>query len=114
MVGISHGRALYSIEFQYADETSLVFGTPHPRGTETDIPLDADAGEMVTGFVVKAGDWIDAIKVITNKKRSAWLGSLGRSREYVMTPPQGYQIIGVFGRVGRCCDGFGVVYSSTV
>lgn len=114
MIGISHARALYSIEFQYADNTSLVFGTPHPRTKGTDIPIDADGGEMVNGFVVRAGEWIDAIKVVTNKKQSAWLGNLGRSPKYVMTPPQGYQIIGVYGRVGRCCDGFGVVYSSMV
>jgi Jacalin-like lectin domain len=103
---------LYSIEFQYADNTSMIFGTPHPRSMVTDISIDADAGEMVTGFVVRAGEWIDAIKVLTNKKESAWLGSIGNTKTFQLKPPQGYEIIGICGQVGVCCDAFGVVYTS--
>jgi Jacalin-like lectin domain len=113
MVGISHARALYAIEFHYADGTTLVFGAPHPRSRGTDIPIDTDGGELIRGFSVRAGEWIDAIKVITNKKESTWLGHIGNTRTFQLTPPQGYEIIGIYGRMGRCCDGFGVLYRSS-
>ena len=74
--------------------------------------LDADAGEKITGFAVRAGEWIDAIKVITNRKESAWLGDDRNTRTFLMKPPQGYEIIGICGQIGICCDAFGVVYTS--
>lgn len=112
ILGISHARALYSIEFQYADGMILAFGKPHPQSKQTDIPLDPDAGEMITGFVVRAREWVDAIKVITNKKESAWLGDDRNTRTFQLKPPQGYEIIGICGQIGICCDAFGVVYTS--
>lgn len=112
MLGISHADELYSIEFRYADGMTMTFGTPHPQGKITDVALDADSGEMLVGFSVRAGDWIDAIKVLTNKKESAWLGDPNNSRTFIMRPPQGYEIIGVCGQYGLCCDAFGVVYTT--
>ena len=90
----------------------MIFGTPHPRSKGTDIPIDAANGEVITGFKVRASEWIDAIKIVTNKKQTGWLGHLGGGRRYEMTPPHGYNVIGVYGRHGRCCDSFGVIYSS--
>jgi Jacalin-like lectin domain len=90
----------------------LLFGKPHPQSKVTEITLEADAGEIITGFAVRAGEWVDAIKVITNKKESAWLGDDRNTRTFQMKPPQGYEIIGIYGQIGICCDGFGVVYTS--
>jgi Jacalin-like lectin domain len=90
----------------------MIFGDPHPHSTLTNIPIDVDGGEMVRGFIIRAGDWIEAIKVVTNKKQSIWLGEMESGRTFDLTPPQGYSIIGIYGRYGRCCDGFGVVYTS--
>lgn len=91
---------------------AMTFGTPHPQSKQTDITLDADAGEMLTGFAVRADEWIYAIKVITNQKESAWLGDPANSRTFILKPPHGYDIIGICGQVGLCCDAFGVVYTS--
>jgi hypothetical protein len=110
--GISHARALYSIEFQYADGGSLTFGDPHPRTKGTNIPIDASGGEIIIGFKVRASKWVDAVKVVTNRKESSWLGSVGSGRVYNLVPPHGYDIIGIYGKHGRCCDGFGVLYTS--
>jgi len=111
--GISHARSVYSIEFQYADDTNMLFGTPHPSAKSTDFPLDADSGEMLIGFCVRADEWVDAIKVLTNKKESPWMGNVDCRRVFWLRPPQGYEIIGICGNVGVCCDAFGVVYTST-
>ena len=90
----------------------MTFGTPHPQGKSTDVPIDANIGEVIRGFSVRGGEWIDAIKVITNVKQSAWYGDMTGGRTYQLTPPQGYEIIGIYGRFGVCCDGFGIVYTS--
>lgn len=90
----------------------MMFGTPLPEGNVTDVPIDADAGEVLRGFIVRADDSIKAIKVVTSLKRSAWLGDTELGTTFDLTPPQGYRTIGVYGRYGQCCDGFGVVYTS--
>ena len=112
MLGISHAHEIYSIEFRYADGKTMTFGTPHPQSKQTDVQLDAGAGEMVTGFVVRAGDWINSIKVLTNRKESPWFGDTANTRTYILKPPQGYEIIGVCGQIGICVDAFAVVYTS--
>jgi hypothetical protein len=91
----------------------LTFGTPHPRSKGTDVPIDAAGGEVVTGFKVRAAAWIDAVKVVTNRKESGWLGHFGGGRVYNLIPPHGYDIIGIYGKHGSCCDGFGVLYTSS-
>jgi|SRR5271169_133484 len=111
-IDISHARALYSIEFCFADGSSTIFGSPHPRSKSTDILIDADGGEVVTGFQVRAGKWIDAIKVVTNRKESGWLGHIGGGKSFLLIPPYGYIVIGLFGEHGRCCESFGVLYTS--
>lgn len=89
-----------------------MFGTPHPRAKYTDVPIDANTGEKVVGFIVRAGEWIDAIQVVTNQKQSAWFGDMSAGKTFRLTPPHGYEIIGIYGRFGVCCDGFGIVYTS--
>jgi hypothetical protein len=110
--GITHAEAVYSIEFQFADATTMLFGTPHPLAKSTDISLDPNSGEMLTGFCVRADEWVDAIKVLTNKKESPWLGNINSRRTFWLRPPQGYEVIGICGNVGVCCDAFGIVYTS--
>ena len=104
-------EVLYSIEFQYANETILVFGTPHPSGRVTDIPIDSAEGEQILGFHVCADEWIEAIRIVTNRKQSAWMGKATK-HVFEMIPPQGYEIVGIGGQVGQCIDMFGVVYIS--
>ena len=111
IVGISHADVLYSIEFQYADETVLTFGIPHPRGRVTDVPIDSADGEKVLGFRVCADEWVDAITIVTNRKQSAWIGKTTK-HVFEMIPPQGYEVVGITGQVGQCIDMFGVVYAS--
>jgi Jacalin-like lectin domain len=111
--GVTHGDVLYSIDFLFADETAMLFGTPDPDVSVTDVPINVNAGEVVIGFSVRAEGQINAIQIVTNKKRSAWLGGDGGAT-YELTPPNGYKTIGIYGRYGECCDGFGVVYVSAV
>jgi hypothetical protein len=112
MVGVSHARSIYSIEFHYEDGTTTTFGYPHPRNKGTDIPIDAARGEHLTGFQVRAGDYIEAIRFITNRSKSAWLGHHSNSKTYELLPPQGYEAIGIYGSYGLCCDALGVLYTS--
>jgi Jacalin-like lectin domain len=113
-IGISHAHVLYSIEFCFADGSSTMFGAPRTRNKITDVVIDAENGEVVTGFMIRAGEWIDALKVVTNRRESNWLGYLGAAPPFSMIPPQGYEVIGVFGKIGPCCESLGVLYTSNV
>ena len=62
------------LEFYYEDSTSQLFGKR--GGHATDFPLDTRKGEMLLGFALRAGLWIDGIQILTSLGRtSEWFGN---------------------------------------
>lgn len=88
---------------------SILFGKQ--TANYTDITLEPN--EIITGFNVRCGAWIDAIQIITNHGRITDMfgnkngGSLGE-----LIPPTGQNIIGIYGRVGQWIDAIGIVYAT--
>lgn len=66
-VRVYHGGAIDGIEFMYEDRTSQLFGKR--GGKPTDFPLDTRRGEIVMGFYLRAGLWIDGLQVLTSTGR---------------------------------------------
>ena len=64
--------------------------------------------EYVTAIDVRAGAWIDAIRLHTNQKSSVWMGGMGGD-EYHLTPPPGRNILGVMGTSGKFVGSLGVL-----
>lgn len=67
--------------------------------------------EYVTAIDVRAGAWIDAIRLHTNQKSSVWMGGMGGD-EYHLTPPPGRNILGVMGTSGKFVGSLGVLLNS--
>ena len=74
-VRVYHGLALDGIEFMYEDSTSQLFGK-RGGGKPSDFPLDTRRGELLLGFNLRAGLWIDGLQILTSLgRKSEWYGN---------------------------------------
>ena len=64
--------------------------------------------EYITGVDVRAGGWIDAIRLHTNWKSSVWMGGTGGD-EYHLRPPFGRKVLGLFGTSGKFVGSLGLL-----
>lgn len=68
-VRVYHGANLDGLEFFYDDGMSELFGKRGGKSGGSDFPLDTRKGEMLLGFYLRAGFWIDGIQILTNTGR---------------------------------------------
>ena len=66
-VRVYSGYALDGLEFFYEDSTSQLFGKR--GGSAGDFALDTRRGELVIGFYLRAGLWIDGLQILTSLGR---------------------------------------------
>ncbi|UKZ66927.1 uncharacterized protein TrAtP1_008092 [Trichoderma atroviride] len=71
---------------------------------------DIRRGEYLTGFVVRAGFWIDGIQLLTSLgRKSAMFGKAHGGSAHTLLPPRGFSICGVAGTCGAWLDGFSIL-----
>ena len=68
-IRIYAGYAFDGVEFFYEDSTSQLFGKR--GGSGNDFGLDTRRGELVIGFYLRAGLWIDGLQVLTSLGRKS-------------------------------------------
>lgn len=74
MIRVYSGLAVDGLEFVYEDSTSQFFGKR--GGHATDFALDTRKGELLLGFSLRAGLWIDGIQILTSLgRKSEWFGN---------------------------------------
>ncbi|KAL2866967.1 zinc metalloproteinase family protein [Aspergillus lucknowensis] len=107
-IKVYHDAKLHGLEFLYEDATSQLFG--RREGKTDDFVLDTRRGEILLGFYVRAGHWIDAIEVLTSLgRKSGIFGNAGGGLGYNLIPPLGYKVAGVSGSCGAWVDGFSLI-----
>jgi hypothetical protein len=78
------GRAVDGIEFIYEDSTSQLFGKR--GGHSSEFTLDTRRGELLMGFALRAGLWIDGLQILTTLgRKSEWYGDANGGSGYVVT-----------------------------
>ena len=70
-IKVYHGRALDGLEFCYEDMTSQLFGKRGGKPGGDEFVLDVRRGEILLGFYVRAGSWIDGIEILTSQGRKS-------------------------------------------
>jgi hypothetical protein len=80
-----------------------------PGGRQSVFRLDSD--EQITGISGRYGEYIDSIRINTNKRTSPVYGGRGGDRPYSINVPSGNQAVGFTGRSGDYLDAIGLVYS---
>lgn len=101
------GDAVDGVEF-LTQGSSVIFGKK--GGSMTEIIFEP--GEHIVGFFVRAGYWLDAIQLITNKRRSPLVGKSGGGDPHELVPPTGYRLVGMHGHMVNWLYGIGVVYEA--
>lgn len=66
---VYHGNGLDGIEFFYEDGRSDLFGQRGGKPGGSDFALDTRRGEMLMGFYLRAGLWVDGIQILTTTGR---------------------------------------------
>lgn len=88
---------------------SVLFG--HETQNFTDATLEP--GEIIIGFNLRCGAWVDAIQIITSHGRMTdMFGNKDGGGFAELQPPNGQYILGVTGRVGQWVDAFGIIYGA--
>ncbi|CAK4030731.1 zinc metallo ase [Lecanosticta acicola] len=107
---IYHGDCMDGMEFVYEDGSTELFGKRGGKGGGSEFALDFRKGELLLGFYVRAGFWIDGIQILTTTgRRSEIFGKADGGSGYTLIPPRGYSIAGVYGSCGPWLDGFGLI-----
>ncbi|KAL2045488.1 hypothetical protein N7G274_001916 [Stereocaulon virgatum] len=109
-IKIYHGFALDGLEFCYEDSTSQLFGKKGGTPGGSEFNLDTRRGEILTGFHLRAGLWIDGIEILTSLgRKSGVYGNPTGGSDHTLMPPRGYSIAGVSGSCGQWVDGFSLI-----
>jgi hypothetical protein len=109
-IKIYHGFALDGLEFIYEDATSQLFGKRGGKPGGSEFALDTRKGELVIGFELRAGLWIDGLRILTSLgRKSEWYGNAQGGSGHTLIPPRGYTIGGISGSCAQWVDGFAVI-----
>ncbi|KAK5995763.1 Putative zinc metalloproteinase [Cladobotryum mycophilum] len=109
-VVVYHGSAVDGLEFIYDDNSSQLFGKKGGKEGGDGFDFDVRRGEYLSGFVVRAGYWIDGVQLLTSLgRRSPMFGNAHGGSSHTLIPPRGYSICGVSGTCGGWLDGFSVL-----
>lgn len=109
-IKVYHGLALDGLEFFYEDTTTQLFGKRGGQPGGSEFKLDTRRGEIIFGFYLRAGLYIDGLAIITSlgRKSQVYGNAIGGSG-HTLLPPRGYSIAGVAGSCGDWVDGFGLL-----
>lgn len=68
-IRVYHGDSLDGMEFFYEDGSSDLLGKHGGKPGGSEFSLDFRKGELLLGFYVRAGFWIDAVQILTTTGR---------------------------------------------
>lgn len=87
-IKVYHGCALDGLEFCYEDATTQLFGKRGGKPGGDEFILDTRRGEILLGFYVRAGQWIDGIEILTSLGRKSGIyGNASGGSGYARTAP---------------------------
>jgi catechol 2,3-dioxygenase-like lactoylglutathione lyase family enzyme len=70
-----------------------------------------DSGEYITGLSGRSGNYIDSVRIHTNKRTSQTFGGRGGDRDFRIDVPVGNQAVGIAGRAGDYLDAIGLIFA---
>ena len=72
-----------------------------------------ERGEYIVGLSVRCGDYVDSLRIHTNRRTSQLFGGSGGDRDFRIDVPEGNQATGFLGRSGMYIDAIGLTYGRT-
>ena len=87
-IKVYHGLAVDGLEFCYEDSTSQMFGKRGGTSGGSEFLFDTRRGEILLGFYLRAGFWIDGLEILTSSgRRSGVYGNPKGGFGYVSLRP---------------------------
>jgi len=113
-IRVHAGKFVDGIQAVYTLPDGSLFEAPFHGGTGGDRNVfRLEANEYVTGISGRHGDYIDSLRIHTNKRTSSQYGRSGGRTDYRIDVPAGNQVVGLLGRSGRYLDAIGLSYAAT-
>jgi len=97
--------------FQFSDGRTAMSPRHGGSGGRTEV-FRLDPDEYITGISGRSGDYIDSLRIHTNKRASQLFGGRGGNRDYRIDVPPGNMGVGFIGRAGDYVDAVGLVYTT--
>jgi Jacalin-like lectin domain len=88
-------------------------GAQHGGGSGRSISFTLSSDEYIIGLSGRFGDYIDSLRIQTNKRTSDVYGGRGGSRDFRINIPNGNRAVGFAGRAGDYLDAIGLTYAPT-
>ncbi|KAL9096315.1 MAG: hypothetical protein Q9165_001312 [Trypethelium subeluteriae] len=86
-VRVYSGFCLDGVEFIYEDSTTQLFGKRGGKPGGSEFALDTRRGEILMGFYLRAGVWIDGLQILTSLGRKSEIyGNATGGSGYVLQP----------------------------
>jgi len=86
-------------------------GPRHGGGGGRTFSFRLDSDEYITGISGRYGEYLDSIRIHTNKRTSQKYGGGGGDRDFRLDVPAGNQVMGFAGRSGDYVDAIGLTYT---
>jgi hypothetical protein len=113
-VRIWSGDGIDSLQVVYMlPNGRLQQGVRHGGSGGNAFVLRLDADEYITGLSGRAGERLDSVRFVTNKRTSLTFGGRGGSSDFRIDLPRGGQAVGFAGRSGNLIDAIGLTYASS-
>lgn len=113
-IRIHAGKFVDGIQAVYTLPDGSLFEAPFHGGSGGNRSVfRLEANEYVTGISGRHGEYIDSLRIHTNKRTSPQYGGSGGRSDYRIDIPAGNQGVGLIGRSGRYLDAIGLSYAAT-
>jgi hypothetical protein len=110
-VQIRAGDQIDSVQLVFAlSDGSSTAGPRHGGSGGRSNVFRLDSDEYIVGLSGRCGDYIDSIRIHTNKRTSALFGGRGGDRDFQINVPAGNKAVGFSGRAGGYLDAIGLIY----
>lgn len=106
----------------YLDSIQMIYSLPNGRPLEgarhggnggRAASFRLDPGEYIVGLSGRCGQYVDSLRIQTNRRTSEIFGGRGGDVEYRIDVPDGNQVTGFMGRSGEYLDAIGLTYART-
>lgn len=112
-IRVNVGKLVDGIQAIYILPDGSVYEGPHYGGSGGNTQVfRLETNEYVTGISGRHGDYIDSLKIHTNRRTSVQFGGSGGRQEYRIDIPSGNRAVGFIGREGRYLDAIGLSYAA--
>ncbi len=101
-----------AVEMVYASQDGRVLTGPRRGGLGgQSYVFRLDSDEYIVGLSGRYGEYIDSLRIHTNKRTSPLFGGSGGSRDYRIDVAPGNQAVGFTGRAGQYLDAIGLIFA---